>query len=49
MVRITWPLAILLVVVIVILARHPRLAGPVLLVLGVWFLLEWLRARRRRR
>lgn len=48
MVRISWPLAVLLVVVLVIVARQPRLAGWTVLVFGAWFLLEWLRARRRR-
>lgn len=48
MVRISWPLAILLVAVIVVLARQPRLIGWTLLAFVVWFTLEWLRARRRR-
>lgn len=49
MVRVSWPLAILVVVAIVIVARAPRLLVPTLLVFGLWFLLEWLRARRHRR
>lgn len=49
MVRISWPLAVVAVVVIVIVARQPRLFVPALIVFALWFVLEWLRARRHRR
>jgi len=49
MLRISWPLAILLAVVIAIVARRPQLLLWALLAFAVWFALEWLRARRRRR
>ncbi|GAO03822.1 hypothetical protein [Anaeromyxobacter sp. PSR-1] len=47
MVRISWPLALLLAVVIAVVARRPRLILPMLIVLGVWYLVETARARRR--
>lgn len=49
MLRISWPLAILLAGVIVLVARRPRLLGWVLLVFGIWLVFEIARARRRRR
>lgn len=47
MVRISWPLAVLLAVVIALVARRPRLLLPMLVVLGVWYLVQALRGRRR--
>jgi hypothetical protein len=47
-VRISWPLALLLAVVIAIIARRPRLIVPVLVVFAVWTLVQ-LASRRRRR
>lgn len=47
MLRISWPLAILLVVSIAIVARNPRMLVPVLVVFAVWFLVETARRRRR--
>jgi hypothetical protein len=38
--RVSWPLAILAVVVIALVARNPRLLVPMLVVFGVWFLLQ---------
>ena len=47
MLRISWPLAILLAVSIVIVARRPRMLVPVLVVFAVWFLVQTARRRRR--
>ncbi len=49
MLRISWPLAILLAALIAIVARRPRLLEWVLLVFAVWFVVQALRDRRRRR
>jgi hypothetical protein len=48
MLRISWPLAILLASILIIVARRPRLLGWALLALAVWFVVETVRARRRR-
>jgi hypothetical protein len=48
MLRISWPLAILLAAVIAIVARRPRLLGWVLVVFAIWFVVQSLRVRRRR-
>jgi hypothetical protein len=48
MLRISWPLAALLVVLIALVARRPRLLPFVLAALAVWFLVETARRRRRR-
>jgi hypothetical protein len=48
MLRISWPLALLLVVLIALVARRPRLFPFVLVALAVWFLVETARRRRRR-
>jgi hypothetical protein len=45
--RVSWPLALLAVVVIILVARNPRLLLPVLVVFGVWFALQAARRRRR--
>ncbi len=47
MLRISWPLAFVLAAAIAIVARRPRLLGYVVLVFGVWFLIEQARNRRR--
>ena len=49
MLRISWPLAFLLAAVIAIVARRPRLLGWVLVVFAIWFVVETVRARGRRR
>ncbi|MGC3996764.1 MAG: hypothetical protein QM767_04200 [Anaeromyxobacter sp.] len=46
MVRISWPLALLVAVVIALVARRPQLLVPVLLVFGAWYAWERLRSRR---
>ncbi len=48
MLRISWPLAILLAGVIAVVARRPRLLGWMLVVFAVWFVVERVRARPRR-
>ncbi len=48
MLRISWPLAILLAAVIAVVARRPRLLGWALIVFAVWFVVQSLRDRRRR-
>ncbi len=48
MLRISWPLAFLLAAIIVIVARRPRMLSWVLVALAVWFVVQTLRARRRR-
>ncbi len=47
MLRISWPLAILLAAVIVLMARRPQLVVPILIVFAVWFV--WQLGRRKRR
>lgn len=49
MLRISWPLALLLAASIFLVARMPRLLVPLLLVFAVWFLVETARGRGRRR
>lgn len=48
MLRISWPLAILLAAVLVVVARRPKLLTWVLVAFAVWFLVETIRGRRRR-
>lgn len=48
MLRISWPLALLLAAVIAIVARRPRLLGPIVLVFVVWFVWEQVRRQPRR-
>lgn len=48
MLRISWPLALLLGVTIFVLARRPRMLPWVLIAFGVWFLVETARGKRRR-
>lgn len=47
MLRISWPLALLLAAVIAVIARRPRLVLPILVVFGIWFLVQAARGRRR--
>ncbi len=47
MLRISWPLAILLVGVVAIMARRPRLIPAILIVFAVWALWQRTLARRR--
>jgi len=48
MLRISWPLALLIAATIAIVARRPRLLPWVLAVYAVWFLVETSRRRGRR-
>jgi hypothetical protein len=47
MVRLSWPLALFVAVVIVVVARQPRLLLPVLVVFAIWFLVQTASRRRR--
>lgn len=47
MLRISWPLALLLAAVVAVVARRPRLVLPILVVFGIWFLVQAARGRRR--
>ncbi len=47
MLRISWPLAFFLAVVIAIVARRPRMLSWVLVALAIWFLVQSMRRRRR--
>jgi hypothetical protein len=49
MLRISWPLAILLAATIAILARKPRLLPWMLIAYGVWFVVETARRKDRDR
>lgn len=40
MLRISWPLALLLAAVIAIVARKPRLLVPILIVFVVWYAVQ---------
>ncbi len=46
--RISWPLALLLAAVIALVARRPQLFLPMLVVFGIWFMVERARTSRRR-
>ncbi len=48
MLRVSWPLALLLAAIIAIVARKPRLFVPVAIVFLVWFLIESTAGRRGR-
>ncbi len=48
MLRISWPLAILLAATIALVARKPRIFPWILLVYGIWFLVEMARRKDRR-
>jgi hypothetical protein len=45
MLRISWPLALLLAFCVAIIARRPQLLVPLLVVFGVWFLVQSARRR----
>lgn len=45
MVRISWPLAIVLAFTIAMIARRPRLLPWMLAIYGIWFLVETARRR----
>ncbi|HEX5634865.1 MAG TPA: hypothetical protein VFX50_16595 [Gemmatimonadales bacterium] len=47
MLRISWPLALFLAVVVALIARRPRLLVPILVVFGIWYLVQVARGRRR--
>lgn len=49
MLRISWPLAIVLAGAIAIVARKPRALGYVLVAFAIWFAVELMRNRNRRR
>jgi hypothetical protein len=44
--RISWPLAFLAAVVVALVARNPRLLVPMLVVFGVWWLVQTNRRNR---
>lgn len=46
MLRISWPLALLLAAVLVIVTRRPRLLMPILIVFVVWYV--WQQTKRKR-
>ncbi len=46
MLRISWPLALLLAAVIAIVARRPRLLEPIVLVFVIWFIWEQVKRKR---
>jgi hypothetical protein len=48
MLRISWPLALLVGAVIAVVARRPRLLSYVLIVFAVWLAIQTARAARRR-
>lgn len=48
MLRISWPLALLLAAVIFIVARRPRLLEPVIVVFVIWIVWQQIQLRRRR-
>lgn len=48
MIRISWGLALLVAIVIVFVARNPRLLVPMGVVFGVWFLVQSARSRKGR-
>jgi F0F1-type ATP synthase membrane subunit c/vacuolar-type H+-ATPase subunit K len=49
MVRISWPLAILVAAVIAIVARRPQLLVPMLVVFAIWYVVQATSSRGRRR
>jgi hypothetical protein len=46
MLRISWPLALFLAVVVALIARRPRLLVPILVVFGIWYVVQTARGRR---
>ncbi len=47
MVRISWPLAILLAAIIAVIARRPRMLVPILIVFAIWYV--WEQGTRKRK
>jgi hypothetical protein len=45
--RVSWPLALLLAVAVALVARRPRLLLPILVVFVIWFVVERVRTNRR--
>ncbi len=45
MLRISWPLAILLMFTIAMIARRPRLLPWMLVIYGIWFVVETARRK----
>jgi hypothetical protein len=45
--RLSWPFAIFAAVVVALVARNPRLLVPMLVVFGVWFLVQTAKRGRR--
>jgi hypothetical protein len=45
--RISWPLALFLAAVIAIIARRPRLLGPILVVFVIWYAVQRVAAGRK--
>lgn len=48
MLRISWPLAILIAATIAVVARKPRMLPWLLIAYGVWFVIESARRKSRR-
>ncbi len=48
MLRIRWPLALLLAAVLLLVGRRPRLLEPILVIFAVWLVWQWAKTRRRR-
>lgn len=48
MLRISWPLAILIAATIAVVARKPRMLPWLLIAYGVWFVIETARRKDRR-
>jgi hypothetical protein len=48
MIRISWPLGIVLAFTIAMIARRPRLLPFILVIYGIWFLVETARRKDRR-
>jgi hypothetical protein len=47
MLRISWPLALLLAIVLVLVARRPQLLEPILLVFVIWFIWEQVKRKKK--
>jgi hypothetical protein len=48
MLRISWPLAIVIALCIFAIARRPRLLEPIVVVFAVWFVWQLVLSRKRR-
>ncbi len=49
MLRISWPLALLVAVVIAVVARRPQLLSDFLIVFAIWFAVQSVRGAGKRR